>query len=398
MATPEEWQTALVQFIETNRADLADHYRQVLRETLFSRRTTIRPSQLNKIASDEVEALNNFISQPTTSAVEHGEQLHQIGLGEQAILRLGQVTRQFFITHLGPNQLTPALGVVDTYQATLIQGYSQTQEKTILNQQELIRSALQKAVSRYMVEIKEIEAMAQQASEANEFKTRFIARMGHELRTPVGSMMGMAEMLQQGIYGPLTPEQKEITRRIIKKAKILKQIFAELLDQSQIESGELRLKAEAFSPRELIEGIHSSYLSLALQKGLSMQVKINPNLPATIIGDKVRIEQVLTNLVINAIKFTETGRIVLRAQTTDDSRWQLEVKDTGIGIAQDQLAYVFEPFRQIDETASRKYGGVGLGLAIAHQLATAMEGTLAVKSRFGQGSTFTVSLPLQPTY
>lgn len=397
MATSDAWQETLTQLIESSRANLAASFSQVLRETLFSRRTTVRPNMLKGIASNEVDALNYFFSQSAFSAVEHGEQLYHTGLSEQAVLRLGQVTRQFLLSHLENSQIPPALAAIDAYQESVIQGYSQTREKTILREQELIRSALQAAIGRYMVEIKEIEAMAQKATEANEFKTRFIARIGHELRTPVGAMMGLTEMLQEGVYGPLTPEQKDLTQRIINKAVVLKDIFTELLDQSQIESGQLRLIAEEFSPQALVEVVYSNYLPLALQKGLAMQVKVNANLPATVVGDKVRIEQIVTNLVVNAIKFTEKGTIVIRAFKANAAHWGIEVKDTGIGIAQEHLTYIFEPFRQTDETSGRKYGGVGLGLAIVQQLVTAMDGTVEVKSKFGQGTVFSVVLPLQLT-
>lgn len=176
---------------------------------------------------------------------------------------------------------------------------------------------------------------------------------------------------------------------------MLKEIFTELLDQSQIESGKLRLKAEEFSPKTLIETVHANYLPMALQKGLSVYVKIGSDLPPVLIGDRSRIEQIVTNLAVNAIKFTETGSITLHASLADATHWEIVVKDTGIGIDAEQLAYVFEPFRQIDETSSRKYGGVGLGLAIVQQLVEAMNGTVAVKSKLGQGTVFTVRLPLQ---
>lgn len=397
LATRDAWQEALQQCLEVNRADLLSSYAQVLRETLFSRRTTIRPNMLKGIASDEVDVLYNFVSlsQPAYPAVEHGEQLQQTGVGEQAMLRLGAVTRQFFLARLENNHIAPALNMIDVYQEALIQGYFQAQERTILKEQELIRSALQKAVGRYMVKIEEVETMSQRATEANEFKTRFIARIGHELRTPLGAIMGMAEMLQAGIYGPLTPDQEDMIRRIINRAMVLKQIFAELLDQTQIESGQLRLKAEEFSPRSLIETTHSNYLPMALQKGLSMQVNVDSNLPPAIIGDKSRIEQIVTNLIVNAIKFTEKGSVVVHAYQTNATYWGVKVQDTGSGIDPEHMTYIFEPFRQIDETSSRKYGGVGLGLAIVQQLVTAMDGTIEVKSKLGQGSVFTVSLPLQ---
>jgi signal transduction histidine kinase len=254
---------------------------------------------------------------------------------------------------------------------------------------------LQTAVSRYTVEIREIEEMAQKATEANQFKTQFIARMGHELRTPLGAMLGMTQMLHEGIYGSLSPDQKDLTQRIINNALVLKQIFTELLDQSQIESGQLRLRIEEFSPQALTQSVHSNYLPLALKKGLSMQVKDEANLPETVLGDKARIEQILSNLVVNAIKYTDTGNIWVRAYKVNATHWGIEVKDTGIGIAPEHLDHVFEPFRQTDESSSRQYGGVGLGLAIVQQLVAAMNGTVEVKSKFGQGSRFTVALPIQ---
>ena len=397
LVKPDAWKKILTQFIESNRVDLINHYHQVLREALFDSRSTIRPNMLKSIASDEVDVLKNFFGQSPSSATEHGTQLYQTGLNERAVLRLGHVTRQFILTHLEDGQIAPALEAIDAYQELVIQGYIQTQEKTILKEQELIRSAFQTAINRYTVEIKEIEAMAEKATEANEFKTQFIARMGHELRTPLGAMMGMAEMLQEGIYGQLTPEQKDITQRIINNAIVLKQIFADLLDQSQIESGQLRLREEAFSPQVLTEEVHSNFLPLALQKGLTLQVEVGSNLPHMIIGDKTRIEQILSNLVVNAIKYTETGSIKIQAYRDNATHWAIEVKDTGIGIAPEHLTYIFEPFRQTDESISRKHGGVGLGLAIVQQLVTAMNGTIDVKSKFGQGSQFTVILPLQLT-
>ena len=397
MATSNDWQNALIQLIETNRADLISRHHQVLRETLFSSRSTLRPSLLKSIASDEIDALNNFLHQPSSSTLERGAQLYEIGLNEQTVLRLGQVTRQFVLPHLDNEHITPALKAIDTYQESIILGYIQTQKKFILREQELIRSALHTAIGRHTVEIREVETMAQKATEANEFKTQFIARMGHELRTPLGAMMGIAEMLQQDIYGPLTQEQKASIQRIIDNAVVLKQIFTELLDQSQIESGQLHLREEEFSPQSMAQAIHANYLPFALQKGLTMRVTVGPNLPHTIIGDKTRTEQILSNLIVNAIKYTDKGGIVIRVHQNNATHWEIEVQDTGIGVAEEHQAYIFEPFRQTDETTGRKYGGVGLGLAIAQQLVAAMNGTISMKSKIGRGSKFTVTLPLQPT-
>lgn len=394
-AVLQTWQETLAQLIDDNQADLVSGYVQVLRETLFNRRTNLRPSMIKRIAEDEVAVLAEFLAQPAYPAFEHGVQLHKFGLNEQAILRLGQVTRQFFLTHLPETLLAHALPAYDLFQESVVMGHMQTQEELILKEQELIRSALQTAVSRYMVEIKEIEAIAQKATEANEFKTHFIARMGHELRTPLGAMLGITEMLQEGVFGSLSAEQKDLTQRIINNAQVLKQVFTELLDQSQIESGQLHLRDEPFSPQLMAESITSNYLPLALKKGVSMQVRLDSDLPARLMGDKARIEQVISNLVTNAIKFTEVGLITVYAFKADEAHWKIEVKDTGIGIAPEHFTYIFEAFRQADETTARKHGGVGLGLSIVQQLVLAMDGTVDLKSKLGQGSVFTVTLPLR---
>jgi signal transduction histidine kinase len=388
---PEE----LSRQIDAHQAELASRYQQVLRETLFTSRSDLRPSMLGNVAGNEVATLKNFLSQHSPSGFEHGKLLCQMGLGAQAILQIGQTTRQFLINYIQNGALAPALDLVDSYQSDVLKGFIQEREKTILNEQERIRGALERAISRYTVEIKEVQDMAQKATEANEFKSRFIARISHELRTPLGSMMGMAEMLQQNVFGKITSEQEGITRRIISNAKTLQQIFEELLDQAQLESGGLVLKDEIFSFRELVQTVHSNCLSLALGKGLAMQAKVDPHLPPRGIGDRRRIEQVLSNLVVNAIKYTETGKITIWAYRDGDFQWGLQVKDTGIGISKQAQEYIFEPFRQADETLARKYGGVGLGLSIVRQLVQVMNGTVSVESDLGRGSTFTVTFPLR---
>ena len=205
----------------------------------------------------------------------------------------------------------------------------------------------------------------------------------------------MSEMLQQHVYGPLTPKQQDITQRMINNARALEQVFSELLDQSQIEAGQLRLRQENFSPDTLIKTVHASYLPLALEKGLTMRLKLDANLPSTVQGDAARVQQVMSNLVTNAIKFTEIGSVVIWGRRANERQWVFQIKDTGIGISEKDQAYIFESFRQVDETSGWKFGGVGLGLAIVHNLVTAMGGRVSVKSKIGQGSTFTVFLPLQ---
>jgi signal transduction histidine kinase len=388
-------ESQLLQVVEEKQADLINLYNASLRETLFTNRAEVTPRTLRLIAAAEAQALVNYFRDPEFSALDYGIQLCAKGVSEQTVLRLGQATRQFVLTYFTGEDVAQALNIVDLYQNGVMQGFIQAREKNILAEQERLRGALQVAVGRYTVEIREVQDIAKKANEANEFKSQFIASMSHELRTPLGAILGLAEMLQQSVYGVLSPPQQDIVQRIIDNVQALKQLFTELLDQSQIESGHLRLKQKAFSPQVLVKKVHSNYLAMALQKGLSMWLEVAPELPETVIGDQARIEQVLSNLVVNAIKFTRQGGITIRAFKGDDSQWVIQVKDTGIGIAVEHQAQIFEPFRQADETTSRKYGGVGLGLAIAQQLVHAMNGSIQVESKPGQGSIFTICLPIR---
>ncbi len=261
-----------------------------------------------------------------------------------------------------------------------------------------LRSALDRArrnEQELAFQIEESQVLAQKATEANEFKSQLLARISHELRTPLGALMGMSEMLHQDVYGPLTPAQQDITFRILKNSQALQHVFAELLDQSQIELGQLRLKEEEFSPQALTREVYQQCLPLAERKGLVLDVEIQPGLPDVLIGDKERIMQSLRNLVVNAIKFTRNGRVSVCVGREGDSHWALRVQDTGIGMSAETQEYIFEPFRQADETTRREFGGVGLGLAIVHQLITIMNGSISVESEVGRGSTFTILLPLQ---
>jgi signal transduction histidine kinase len=384
----------LAQRVKVKRAELIDLYRESLQKNLFSNRGEVRPRELSQIAAEEVEALLIYLHDPAFPVFEHGGEFCKKGLSDQALLDLGRVTRHFFLNYFTGDDMAETLNILGRYQMGVVQGFIKAREQVILAEQERIRGALQVALGRYTVEIKEVQDIAKKASEANEFKSQFIARMSHELRTPLGALLGLAEMLQQSVYGILTAPQQDIVQRIIDNAQVLKQVFTELLDQSQIEAGQLRLKNKAFSPHALVKRVNSNFLAMALQKGLSMWVDLAPELPETLIGDETRIEQVLGNLVVNAIKFTKNGGVTIRAFKGGNS-WVMQVKDTGIGIDPESQVHIFEPFRQADETTSRKYGGVGLGLAIAQQLVKAMKGSIHVESKPGQGSTFTVYLPIR---
>jgi len=393
-AQTDEFTRLLVKRIDADRADLVNRFRKNLQETLFTNRAEMRPREIGNIAAQAADMLLSASSHPELG-LEHGAKLCQMGLSEQTVLGMGQATRRFVLAAFDNDLIAQAFEVIDAYENAIIRGYIQAREKLILAEQERIRGAMQVAIGRFTIEVKDIQELAQRAMEANEFKTRFIARVSHELRTPLGALLGMSEMLQQNVYGPLTLAQMDITERIINNTRTLERVFAELLDQTQLESGLLRLRVEEFSPNVLAHTVRENNLPMALKKGLTLQLEVDPLLPNTLFGDKERIEQILSNLVVNAIKYTQTGGIVMHISKHSDEEWIMRVKDTGIGISEADQAIIFEPFRQADESSGRKFGGVGLGLAIVQQLVTAMQGRIEVESKVGQGSAFSVIMPLR---
>lgn len=237
----------------------------------------------------------------------------------------------------------------------------------------------------------------QEAIEASDFKSQLIARISHELRTPLGAVLGLTEMLEDcSACGPLSPDQREVAKKIVRNSHRLNRLVAVLLDQSRFESGKFKLKAVEFSPRNMIANVVATLRPAVESKGLLLRADLADDLPEVTVGDPDRVEQILYNLVDNAIKFTEAGSIAIRAYRPNDGRWVMQIADTGIGISEEAQEYVFDPFRQVDESVTREYGGVGLGLAIAKQLTALMGGKIALESEIGRGSTFTVFLPLEP--
>ena len=239
----------------------------------------------------------------------------------------------------------------------------------------------------------ESQQLAIWAQEANEFKSRLLARVSHELRTPLGAIVGMVEMLQMDNHGPLTDKQKELLERITVNSKYLETAFSELLEQSQIDKDVLNMQAASFSPAKVLERVTPDLRKLAEQKGLEFAIQVAPDLPERLWGVSISVEQILIHLIRNAIKFTETGSVLVDLYKVDEERWAMCVADTGIGIPREYQVAIFEPFRQVDESTARKYGGVGLGLSIVKRLTAALGGVVRVESEPGQGSTFIVTLP-----
>lgn len=230
--------------------------------------------------------------------------------------------------------------------------------------------------------------------EAYRVKSEFLATMSHELRTPLNAILGFSQILDSQSKGPLTSHQGEMVKRIFANGKTLLTLVDDILDLSKLEAKQLTLNLTSVDLYELVDATLSDLLSLADGKSLTLKRDLNLSNPI-VINDEHRLRQVLTNLVSNAIKFTDCGYVRVGLSDYGSSHITLTVEDTGIGIAQDQLPHIFEAFRQVDQTICRHRPGTGLGLAIVHSLVTVMGGTTAVTSTLGQGTTFTVTLPRQ---
>ena len=235
-----------------------------------------------------------------------------------------------------------------------------------------------------------------QLKQANEAKSRFLAVMSHEIRTPLNGITGMVQLLQDMEMPPL---QQEFLDNIEASAESLLSVINDILDFSKIEAGRMELEELPFQPCAFLNDTLRTMRLRAQAKGLQLTLACSDNLPAALTGDPHRLAQVLSNLVNNAIKFTAGGEIAVQssAREVDDETvlFQVEVRDSGIGMDAITQQAVFEPFIQADSSTTRKYGGTGLGLAICKQLVELMNGSISVVSSLGQGSTFSFSVPLK---
>ena len=249
-----------------------------------------------------------------------------------------------------------------------------------------------------ITERKRLEEALRKANEeltqANQFKTQLLGNVSHDMRTPLGGIIGYTEMLLDEALGPVTEEQRHALKRIFQSAQQLVEFTSDLLNQAELESGRLRLHIRLFSPRDLLKVVPSAE-ALAEAKGLHVHTELAPNIPEQVYGDPYWLRQIVANLLSNAVKFTEKGDIWLRIYGTEGERWVIEVEDTGIGIPPEAQEHIFEAFRQVDGSPTRRQKGSGLGLSIVKRLVELMHGTIELESTPGKGSKFTVILPCQ---
>ncbi|HJY83844.1 MAG TPA: ATP-binding protein, partial [Candidatus Binatia bacterium] len=238
-----------------------------------------------------------------------------------------------------------------------------------------------------------VEERTRELEIANKHKSQFLANMSHELRTPLNGIQGYTELIMDGIYGEVPEKIKEIMERIQQSGNRLLGLINAVLDLSKIEAGRITLSLADYSIQGIVQNVFTAVEPLAAEKKLALNVNIQPDLPVGK-GDEQRITQVLTNLVGNAIKFTEVGKVGVQV-TSENGTFIVAVSDTGTGIAEADQQKVFEEFQQADSSSTRKKGGTGLGLTIAKKIVELHGGRIWVESNLGQGSVFQFTLPVR---
>jgi signal transduction histidine kinase len=243
---------------------------------------------------------------------------------------------------------------------------------------------------------KSYQIMARQLAELERLRAEFVSVASHELKTPINVIIGYLDLFKEGLYGDLTDQQKQILDTITKQANTLTRLVKRLLDVSRFEASGGKLDVREIDLQRFLKTLESSFSVLAMQRGISFGIDHRPGLPEHVFWDEDRINEVLGNLLSNAFKFTERGGKVGLTVTADEDNVTIVVADTGAGIPPNQLPHIFDKFFQADNQAQAATKGTGLGLAIAKEIVGAHGGDIATESKVGEGTTFTVTLPIDP--
>jgi signal transduction histidine kinase len=244
-------------------------------------------------------------------------------------------------------------------------------------------------------DITEQKQAQKQMMEASRLKSQLLANLGHDLRSPLGAIIGYAEMLKDGSFGPMSENQIKASSEILDGANQLLSFINNLVGQAQIETGKIILREYPFDVDEVVGPLLSTLNFHARKKGLILAEYIDPALPKRLVGDQFWLRQIVMNLVHNAVKFTEKGSVTARFVKRGMDYWAIQVIDTGIGIPQEAQKRVFEAFEQVNSMENSKQNGFGLGLSIVAKLTSIMNGKIELESEAGKGCTFTVILPLK---
>ena len=274
---------------------------------------------------------------------------------------------------------------LELQQVELEQTNSQLEEQT--QTLEAQRDELERAGASLQLKARELE-------QASQYKSDFLANMSHELRTPLNSLLILSKLLGDNADGNLSADQIKFARTIESSGNDLLTLINDILDLSKIEAGHVEIQPAPIPLDRLTGDLQKVFQPIANERGLTLQIELSSDLPRTIETDRLRLEQILKNLLSNALKFTERGSVRLAVSRVGDDKLALAVTDTGIGISPEQQANIFEAFHQADGTISRKYGGTGLGLSISRELARLLGGSITLESKVGEGSQFTVTIPL----
>jgi signal transduction histidine kinase len=240
-----------------------------------------------------------------------------------------------------------------------------------------------------------LRRQALELEQASRLKSQFLANMSHEFRTPLNAILGYTHMLLQGVAGELLPSVKRQLQRIDSNGRHLLTIINEILDITRIEAGAMPVQIAEFDLNELVPEVMAELDPVIARSKLVVTPRLHPAMPA-VESDRQKVKQIVVNLLSNALKFTHQGSIQIVVGYHEKERMtSISVTDTGIGIAPEHHSRVFEDFRQVDDSPSRQYGGTGLGLAICRRLAQALGGRITLNSNLGEGSTFTLVIPIE---